>query len=108
MSQESSNESTSNQSNSSDEQGTPSQETKPKSNRGRKPIPNEQKRKGCRYIKCDHCNHVMEWWFGKQEYRKPRVVESDLSKQEKTKIYNQRYQAKKKAQQQQGVCLVDE
>lgn len=80
---------------------------KQKSNRGRKPLPEDQKKKGCRYIKCDNCDHVMEWWFGRQEYRKPRVVEPEMTKQEKTKIYNQRHQAKLKAKQQ-GECLINE
>lgn len=84
----------SNNNSSSDEQTTP-QETKKKSNRGRKPLPEDQKRKGCRYIHCPNCDYVMDYWFGKPEFRKPRVVEKEMSKTEKSRIYNQRYKEKK-------------
>lgn len=99
--------SNSDSSNNSNSLSSQEEQKKQKSNRGRKPIPEDQKRKNCRYIKCDNCDHVMEYWFGKPEYRKPRVVEPEMTKQEKTKIYNARHQAKLKAKKQ-NECLISD
>jgi len=98
---------TSTQSNTSSDEQTTSQDTvKPKSNRGRKPLPEDQKKKHCRYLKCDGCGKVLEYYFGVQQYRRNRVVDKDLPKSEKTKIYNQRHK-EKKALAKQNTCLLD-
>ena len=58
--------------------------------RGRKAIPNEQKKRSY-HIKCPCCNECFEWYHNNPDMRPPPVTTKDMTAKEKNRIYQARY-----------------
>ena len=49
-----------------------------------------------RYIKCPHCADLFLYDYKDPSFKRDKVASSEMSKKEKYKIYNERYNTKKK------------
>lgn len=85
---------------------------KPKK-RGRKTIPQDQKRR-IYWVCCPSCKHQFEFYHGRPELKPDPVTTKEMSATEKNKIYHQRYLEKQKKLKnlenkiEIGKCLLDD